>query len=279
MENKKILKTMKVFALLFICMILMENVFGIGAVDAKGKKTNLPTINLAQNWKEIVVGQNLDLLYGVSARDVNGKDITDRVQVTAPDMTLIGQRQTITYAVKDDSGNVGTAEMTLIVHNLEINPFESKEYAMAYLTVRDYPSINANIVATIPYEDPIHVIGGVMHTRGWSKVSVNGVTGYLYDICWTNVESDLDDNVFIGKSESYDRAMRERVDEMTIWMDNLNCMAQKRGGYIVPYGTPEPEGYNTTYYEAPDGNRYFVQYPDGVWLNINPDMALCHWLK
>lgn len=95
MKYKKIIKRI---VTLVICIFMIGNVSSMKFVNANTTfktiarfdiPSSYPYISLVQNYKEIIQGQNIDLLFDVTAIDKNGKDLTDRIQVTAPDMVTV----------------------------------------------------------------------------------------------------------------------------------------------------------------------------------------------
>lgn len=140
-----------------------------------------PVIEVTNLRVEVLEGDPINLLEGVSALDSKDGDLTSAITASAVDEAILGAEQTIKYSVTDAAGNEATAEVTLLIKANPIEVLEKTMYATSAVNVRSGSNQETDKISSLGFAEAVSVTGKDK-TTGWYQIKLaDGSLGYVSD--------------------------------------------------------------------------------------------------
>lgn len=126
----------------------------------------------------VTEGDKINLLDGVTAKDSVSGNLTKKIKVSSYSTKSLDKDQTITYSVKDASGNKTKKTAKLRIKSNPIKKLNKTMYATTSLNVRDSSSVKGKKIGSLAYAQKVIVTGQDKNT-GWYRIKYNGGTGFV----------------------------------------------------------------------------------------------------
>ena len=126
----------------------------------------------------VTEGDKINLLDGVTAKDSVSGNLTKKIKVSSYSTKSLDKDQTITYSVKDASGNKTKKTAKLRIKSNPIKKLNKTMYATTSLNVRDSSSTKGKKIGSLAYAQKVIVTGQDKNT-GWYRIKYNGGTGFV----------------------------------------------------------------------------------------------------
>ena len=126
----------------------------------------------------VTEGDKINLLEGVTAKDSVSGNLTKKIKVSKYSTKSLDKDQTITYSVKDASGNKTKKTAKLRIKSNPIKKLNKTMYATTSLNVRDSSSVRGKKIGSLAYAQKVIVTGQDKNT-GWYRIKYNGGIGFV----------------------------------------------------------------------------------------------------